>query len=138
MARRRIRRRPTTRGGGPKRRFPRLNTDGTAVGVRQGFGTTGADDFLEASLINLSPTGACVELSGSHRFDAEANLTLNLNLQGFDLELPAQVAWIEDTAAGQRFGVALHLERAAAGSRTHYARWIVTELQKQHQRQPNA
>lgn len=96
--------------------------------LRPGFGG-GLEGYFDAAVVNLSPTGACVEFRSGAELSPRDRITLRLRANSLDMFLPAQVVWASEFGYGQRVGIALQLQLARAASRTDYARWIVDTIQ---------
>ena len=115
------------------RRYPRLSSEsfGAEASAQLHCSRDADRQPFAVSLCNLSPEGACIQLTEPLPLARRDSLTLELDFgSGATLNLPARVAWVNLEGAAPRVGVRLYLERAEPLARTRYARWIVSALQR--------
>lgn len=117
-----------------KRRYPRLRDLHPEVTVqRRAAGTKGeatntpAASF-EASIVDLSPEGACLQLDPGMRIRRRDWLMVEIKVDDAKVNLPARVVWVDERDSGPVVGVNLRLEAAPVLVRTRYARWIVANI----------
>lgn len=118
------------------RAYPRLTKLEVDVSIRlRAKGTkSGRPDLppkvVNATLHDLSPEGACVDVVGDLKVRRRDWLTLKLKIHEKILELPAMIAWANRADGQMRLGLKLHLEAAPAATRLHFAKWIVAAIQE--------